>query len=60
MGIVDVEVARRVARLMAEREASLGIRLEIATVELPDGDGDLVVQFRPWVATCEWPGLPRV
>ena len=49
--IIDVEAARRVARLLAEREAESGIRLEIASVELPEGDGDLVVQFRPWQAT---------
>jgi hypothetical protein len=58
MVLTGVEVARRVARLMAEREASLGIRLEIAAVELPRGGGDLIVQFRPWGATSERPGPP--
>ncbi len=48
MSRIDVEVARRVARLMAEQEALLGIRLEVATVELPANGGDLVVRFRPW------------
>lgn len=51
MGIIDIEVARRVARLLAEREAALGIRLEIASIELPAGTGEVLVQFRPWDAT---------